>query len=431
MVAQISQPEFGVRLRKLRTGRGLSQRDLASGAVNQSYVSLLESGARVPTLDVAAHLARTLGVPVTALTGDLCLGAAESAVESAAGPAAGPAATAPPDADLARQLLAASAIDQGDLERAERWITGMYESAVAAGNPGAVLSHGMALEQVRELRGDRAGRYEVLNALLPAADAVGVVEARVRVRVALAAAARDLGRLDEAFTHVEQAGRDIHASAFRGSSEHVKLLAVHISVLAESGGGTEIVRLVNTMLAMAEELGSPAISGRARWAAGAALAGVGERERAVELLGGARRMLADPRTPLRDWARFSRAAASTLLDLGADPVEIEPHMQAARAATAAGSDVDSGRLRALEVRYAIATGALEQAVEMASAVDVGTLNGPDGVRFRHALGGALAATGRTGEAARMLRDAARAAEGMADYRRAARLWRELNELGGT
>jgi transcriptional regulator with XRE-family HTH domain len=416
VVAQVPQPEFGRRLRKLRSELGLSQRDLASGAVNQSYISLLESGARVPTLDVVAHLAKVLNVPLRDLAGDIDI-------------TTGPEDAAAGRAELVQELLATSAIDQGDLEQAEERLTRILATARASGSQHATLTHGLALDRVLEMRGDRNARYELLRGLLPVAEVAGVAEARVRIRVSLAAAARDIGRLDEAFTHVEQAGAEIDGTAFRHGSEHIKLLAVHISVLADAGGGAEIVRLVNSMLAMAEALGSPSISGRAQWAASLALAAAGETDRSLELLGGARRMLANPHTSLRDWARFSRAAVSTLLDVKADPQMIEEHMAAARAATAAESGTEAHRLAALEVRYAIATGDPDRAITMAASVDPGKLMGLDGVRFRHALGSALAQAGRTAEAVATLREAAQAAEDISAFRRAAQLWRELNEVG--
>ncbi|MEU8658089.1 hypothetical protein, partial [Actinoplanes philippinensis] len=77
---------------------------------------------------------------------------------------------------------------------------------------------------------------------------------------------------------------------------------------------------------------------------------------------------------------------------------------------------------------AIATGDPERAVAMAASVDRGQLMGLEGVRFRHALGSALAQTGRTAEAVATLREAAQAAEDISAFRRAAQLWRELNEL---
>ncbi|MFC4064638.1 helix-turn-helix domain-containing protein [Actinoplanes subglobosus] len=415
MVAQVPQPEFGRRLRGLRAELGLSQRDLASGAVNQSYISLLESGARVPTLDVVAHLAKVLNVPLRQLAGDIDI-------------ATGAEGGAPGRAELVQELLASSAVDQGDLEQAEERLTRIFGTALTSGSPHAILTHGLALDRVLEMRGDRNARYDLLSRLLPPAEAADVPEAPVRIRVSLAAAARDVGRLDEAFTHVERAGQEIDGTAFRHGPEHIRLLAVHLSVLAEAGGGPEIVRLVNSMLTMAEALGSPSISGRAHWAASLALAASGETGRSLELLAGARRMLANPRTSLRDWARFSRAAVSALLDVRADRAMIEEHMAAARAATAAESGPEANRMAALEVRYAIATDAPERAVEMAGSVDREQLMGLEGVRFRHALGRALARTGRTAEAAGALREAAQAAEDISAFRRAAQLWRELNEL---
>ncbi|MEU4693413.1 helix-turn-helix transcriptional regulator [Actinoplanes sp. NPDC023714] len=416
------QPEFGRRLRKLRAGRGLSQRDLASGAVNQSYISLLESGARVPTLDVVAHLAKMLGVPLRDLAGDIDV----DMEAGAAAPAPGPAGPAP--AAFVQELLATSAIDQGDLDQAEQQLTRLFESAVAAGSPTAILTQGLDLERVLEMRGDRPARYALLGRLLPVAESSGVAEARVRIRVSLAAAARDVGRLDEAFGHIEHAQQEIDATAYRHGAEHIKLMAVHISILADSGGGAEIVRLVNGMLAMAEQLDSPGISGRAHWAASLALAAAGETDRSLELLAGARRMLANPRTSLRDWARFSRAAASTLLDVDADRERIDDYMRAARAATVAEAGPDANRLAALEVRYAIATGDPERALAMAATVDESLLMGLEGVRFLHAVGSALVRVDRAGEAVATLRRAAQLAEEISAFRRASQLWRELNDL---
>ncbi|WP_250007681.1 helix-turn-helix domain-containing protein [Actinoplanes sp. M2I2] len=419
MTAQISQPEFGARLRKLRTELRLSQRDLASGAVNQSYISLLESGARVPTLDVIAHLAKMLDVPLRTLAGDIDLGSLDGS----------PDGPPPPSRDaLVRELLAASAIDQGDLEQAEQQVRAMYDAAVAADAPTAVLSHGLALDRILELRADRPGRHDLLSRLLPVAEAAGVPEAHVRVLVSLSAAARDVGRLDEAHNHIERAQREIERTAFRNGSEHIKLLAVHISVLSDGGGGPEIVRLVKTMLAMAERLGNPAITGRAQWAASMALVGVGETDSALRLLNGARQMLANPSTSLRDWSRFSASAVSTLLDIGASPAEIEPYLLGVRASVAAEGGTSAARLAGLEVRYAVAAGDPQRAIDLAAAVDRDAVTGLDGVRFRHALATALARAGRRDEAAAELRGAAELAESISAYRRASQLWRELNEL---
>ncbi|GAA2628255.1 hypothetical protein GCM10010307_17960 [Streptomyces vastus] len=57
-----TQPEFGRRMRELRRHAGMSQADLAGPELSASYVSLLESGKRVPSPEVVAALAERLGV---------------------------------------------------------------------------------------------------------------------------------------------------------------------------------------------------------------------------------------------------------------------------------------------------------------------------------------------------------------------------------
>ncbi|MFD5326749.1 helix-turn-helix domain-containing protein [Streptomyces sp. NPDC127092] len=62
----VDRSHFGRRLRTLRKERGLSQAQLADGALSPGYLSRLESGTRPPTPKVLAHLAERLGVPLSA-----------------------------------------------------------------------------------------------------------------------------------------------------------------------------------------------------------------------------------------------------------------------------------------------------------------------------------------------------------------------------
>ncbi|PWK46736.1 helix-turn-helix domain-containing protein [Actinoplanes xinjiangensis] len=418
MATQIVQPEFGRRLRRLRIERGMSQRDLAVGVVNQSYISLLEKGSRVPTLDVVNHLSEVLGVPVDELAG----------VETGFAPP--PAAPGVSGTELARELIVSSAVDQGDLSRAEQVLTGALQEARRDGQPAAMLSHGLALERIMDQRNDRSGRYELLNELVTVAERAGVPEALVRTRIALAAAARDVGRLTEAFTHIEQAQAEIAETAFVGGSEHVRLHAVHISILSDAGGGAEVTRIVDRMVAMAADVKSLTISGRAHWVASIAMARIGEVERSLEHLRSAREMLAHPTTSLRDWARFSIAAVSALMDADVELSEITSRMEAARAAMAAAETAATPSAAAsLEVRYAVAVGEPERALEIAATVDETDLSGIEQVRFVLAVGRAQRRCGRTAEAAASLRRAAQLAEAAAAYRRASQIWREVTELG--
>jgi transcriptional regulator with XRE-family HTH domain/Tfp pilus assembly protein PilF len=62
--------QLGERIRRLRAERGLSQRDLALPVLTPSYVSLIESGKRIPSPDALEHLAARLKVdPIELRTG--------------------------------------------------------------------------------------------------------------------------------------------------------------------------------------------------------------------------------------------------------------------------------------------------------------------------------------------------------------------------
>ncbi len=60
--------ELGKTIRILRQAKAMKLSDVAQGSgVSVPYVSLLESGARQPSLDVIRRIATTLGVPSEAL----------------------------------------------------------------------------------------------------------------------------------------------------------------------------------------------------------------------------------------------------------------------------------------------------------------------------------------------------------------------------
>ena len=60
--------DIGARILALRTGKGLTQRDLAEPNYTAAYVSSVENGHRVPSSDALAHFAARLRVDVTQLT---------------------------------------------------------------------------------------------------------------------------------------------------------------------------------------------------------------------------------------------------------------------------------------------------------------------------------------------------------------------------
>jgi transcriptional regulator with XRE-family HTH domain len=64
----MSPKQLGMRLRRLRQAKGLTQDALAKNArITRVYVNNLEAGKYDPTIGVAKRIAKALGVPVTEL----------------------------------------------------------------------------------------------------------------------------------------------------------------------------------------------------------------------------------------------------------------------------------------------------------------------------------------------------------------------------
>ncbi len=416
MAIKIRQPEFGRRLRRLRVERMLSQRDVAAGAVNPSYISLLESGTRVPALDIAMHLAQVLGVPLDALVGDAALPISAVSVRDGAH-------------RLVSELLARSAADFGDLNEAQCRFEEAYATARAAEDAAASLEYGLELLEILTLRSDFGVRYDLVKELAEIASSTQIPELVVRIRVDHAVAARDTGRLTEAHAQANLALNEIADTRLQDSGEHVRLISVLISVLCDLGDHGEVGRLVDAMLLVAKKIDSPPLSGRANWTASVAFARIGNQDRAVEYLRYANDMLANPSTPLRDWARFCRSAASAMLDAGAELAEIERHLVSARAVlSVADLPGEAPLLSSAELRFALAQGDLDRARKVCATIDEAQLSGFELIRFRIAKGRMLHLCDDTAAAVAEMRGAAELAEALGAYLVASKIWREIVDM---
>jgi transcriptional regulator with XRE-family HTH domain len=113
---------IGQRLRRLRTARGLSQRELSSPGVSYAYISRVEADARTPSVKAIRKLADKLGVSAIYLeTG------AESSIE---------------------QGVADAGVEYGSLTAAER--RDVEKAADEAAREGAREATKRVLEQRRE-----------------------------------------------------------------------------------------------------------------------------------------------------------------------------------------------------------------------------------------------------------------------------------------
>ncbi len=136
-----SEP-IGIRLRRLRLERGLSQRELGSPGVSYAYISRIEAGTRRPSVKALRTLARTLGIsPEYLETGselrevderELRLADAELRLRIGG------------EAEVAHDAFAAvrrEANDAGDLRSAVRAQIGLGQVAAQANRPAEAIEH--------------------------------------------------------------------------------------------------------------------------------------------------------------------------------------------------------------------------------------------------------------------------------------------------
>ena len=134
----------GQRLRQAREAAGLTQRDLSFEGCTPAYVSRIEAGARVPSLQILREFGKRLGVSTDFL-----------------------ATGGPADADLGSELLEAEiSMGLGDEEQAAR----LYEAAQrVADSPGGIARAQLGLGRVALHRGEVSGAIELLEEALDSA----------------------------------------------------------------------------------------------------------------------------------------------------------------------------------------------------------------------------------------------------------------------
>jgi tetratricopeptide (TPR) repeat protein len=167
----------GRRLRQAREATGLTQRDLSFEGCTPAYVSRIEAGARVPSLQILREFGKRLGVSADFL-----------------------ATGGPEDADLSSELLEAEvALALGDEEQAAR----LYEAARrAAHSPAGRARAELGLGRVALNRGDGC---DAIGLLEPALDSGALVESDAATAAeALGRAYVSHGRYAEAFALFER-----------------------------------------------------------------------------------------------------------------------------------------------------------------------------------------------------------------------------------
>ncbi|GLZ42439.1 hypothetical protein Acsp05_60630 [Actinokineospora sp. NBRC 105648] len=400
-----------MRLRGLRVRRGLSQRDLvADGAISASYVSLLEAGSRVPTLEVVHQLARVLQVRPRELAG-------ESWPDDAF-------PTTPVDAGLVvSRLLVQSALAAGDLADALAHARDAHDSAT---EPTAVIETGMALQRVLGLAGEPRQRLAVLDDVVKAAEEAALPAVLLTATIDLATACHAVGELCRARTLLDEAVQALAGSPLAGTAEEVRLHTTHIRVLCELDETVAALELITPLLAAAAAVDQPATTGRAHWTAAVAFGRADKRAEALAHLELAHDALTDT-MPVRDLLRFCADAAAIHVDCGGD-------LAAARELIAEARGVArllglSPHRDSLAARYELAVGNPAAAVRICAAVlERGEVTGYELLRTRKTLALAAEAVGEVAVAVEQLRILAADAEEEGVLPLAVYAWKRLESL---
>jgi tetratricopeptide (TPR) repeat protein len=382
----------------------LTQRVLAGDVVTASYVSLVEAGRRVPTLDVVVHLARMLDVPVNALVEGRDLAALDRGGQ-------------PDVSELLIEVAARDSLDFNEYERAAGGLRMALEQARAGGQPMRVVDLGLRLQSAYAATGAHRDRVALLEALLALPLSRNSAELQVLIRSDLAAALREPGRMAEARQVADTALEQIAGTSLAETPWHVKLLGVAVSILVECHALERLEGLVEQLLDVAGHVDRPSVQGRAHWVASRACALLRYGESAEQHLADAQRTLATAAMPLRDWIRFCVSSGSVLLDIGGDRDHVRSWLDRAdRSARALGIPAECNWVEMLRARYEYACERPEESLSILDSllanVDALSATPAEILEWRLLQGRAMTRLRRRQPAERTLRQVAAYAEAL-------------------
>jgi transcriptional regulator with XRE-family HTH domain len=197
----------GARLKRLRSERGLSQRDLSSPGVSYAYISRIEAGARTPSVKALRKLAQKLGVSVEYLeTGRDIRDVDDRELRLA-------------DAELQVRL-------DPDTRAAERKLADVFDEAKAAGDRPSASRAAIGLGLAAAYRGNYLDAVERLEAALEHERVSPVVRSDVYSTLAQSYAA--LGAADRAVKIL----RECLAEAKEAAPENTALQVQYASYLS-------------------------------------------------------------------------------------------------------------------------------------------------------------------------------------------------------
>lgn len=398
---------LGQRLRVLRSERGLSQADLAGDMVSASYVSLIESGKRLPERDVLEGLARRLGVSTLYLE------------------------TGVVPEELTEQRLRLQfgeiALANGSADEAHSIFTELLAAASGEVRLGALWG----LARAEEARGDLHTAVEYRDALLEASrrgepGAPGLLillNGRCRLY-------RDAGDFARSVEVGEEALREVGELGLAGTEDEIRLASTLVGAYWARGDTFSAQHLASQVIERAERLQSRTAQGNAYWNSCLVAAARGQLNLALDLATKTLALLSESSPDLNLAAM--RVTYGWLLLQCAPPRIAEADALLTRAYEVVENLSFSPVLASCETEMA-RSALLRHDFDEAAAIaerSIARFSGdssPELENARVVRGLALVMNGEIDSGAAAVTDAARLLETLGARREAAQAWRELGE----
>ena len=335
------EPEpIGVRLRRLRQERGLSQRELASPGVSYAYISRIEAGTRRPSVKALRMLARKLGVsPEYLETGSELRDVDERELRLT-------------DAELRLRV-------GGEPEAARDAFTGLLQAANDAGDVASAVRARIGLGLATAQLGDHANAAVLLREAIDfgharPTDRPDVYSTLARAYAAVGATDRAVELLEECLAQIERDDPD-------NTGAYVRFAGYLSAALTDSGELERAGNVLQEALARAEQDLDPYTRIRLYWSVARLAESEGRSTRALEY---ARRAIALLEAT-EDTTHLARAhlLCAWIMDHEERPDEAVPHLGAAeRLIVSQGDSIDLAQLRIEQAKNAALRGDPEQAV---------------------------------------------------------------------
>lgn len=399
--------EIGDRIRALRVAAGLSQTALAAGDFSPSYVSLIESGRREPTVSALTVLAARLETTTEYLR------------QGESGPSE---AKARLEIDYAKLALAS-----GEAGEARDRMLALDLSAVASVVHTDIL---MTLARAYEGLGDLEASIGVLEPLLTRVRKRGHHLDAATITTDLVISYLQAGDLHRSVELGEQVITELEAAALAGTDEHLRLGSTILWAYVERGDVLFATHRAAQLIEQADALGSPRGRGSVYW--NAAIVAEERRDYALAQRYTARALaLIGESGSSRDIARLRMHYAWLLLRTEpADPVAaLDQIGRAAPALAVIGSEVDVafGDIETSRAHLLLGDPSLAEEAARRAIERLGEKPRLDLCGAHLVLGDALFARGDATGAAETYRWAADMLGMMAASRQSAAAWRELGD----